>query len=100
MKNLCVWNKANGRMGSSKHELVFVSKLGDAPHTNSLGLRETGRYRTYVRDHTGISSVGADRADWLSMHRTVKPVALVMDAIRDCSPRGEPRRPQGSVCGR
>ncbi|MDB5538893.1 MAG: methylase [Devosia sp.] len=92
LKNLCVWNKTNGGMGSfyrSKHELVFVFKLGDAPHTNSFGLGETGRYRTNVWDYAGISSMGADRADQLSMHPTVKPVALVADAIRDCSRRGE-----------
>lgn len=92
LKNLCVWNKTNGGMGSfyrSKHELVFVFKLGDAPHTNSFGLGETGRYRTNVWDYAGISSMGADRADQLSMHPTVKPVALVADAIKDCSRRGE-----------
>jgi DNA modification methylase len=92
LKNLCVWNKTNGGMGSfyrSKHELVFVFKLGDAPHTNSFGLGETGRYRTNVWDYAGISSIGAGRADQLSMHPTVKPVALVADAIKDCSRRGE-----------
>ena len=92
LKNLCVWNKTNGGMGSfyrSKHELVFVFKLGDAPHTNSFGLGETGRYRTNVWDYAGISSMGAGRADQLSMHPTVKPVPLVADAIKDCSRRGE-----------
>jgi DNA modification methylase len=87
-----VWNKTNGGMGSfyrSKHELVFVFKRGDAPHTNTFGLGETGRYRTNVWDYAGISSMGADRADQLSMHPTVKPVALVADAIKDCSRRGE-----------
>ena len=92
LKNLCVGNKTNGGMGSfyrSKHELVFVFKIGEAPHTNTFGLGETGRYRTNVWDYAGISSMGADRADQLSMHPTVKPVALVADAIKDCSRRGE-----------
>lgn len=92
LKNLCVWNKTNGGMGSfyrSKHELVFVFKVGSAPHTNSFGLGETGRYRTNVWDYAGISSLGANRLDELSMHPTVKPVALVADAIRDCTRRGE-----------
>lgn len=51
LKNLCIWNKTNGGMGSfyrSKHELVFVFKVGTAPHTNSFGLGDTGRYRTNV----------------------------------------------------
>ncbi len=92
LKNLVVWNKTNGGMGAfyrSKHELVFVFKQGNGPHTNSFGLGETGRYRTNVWDYAGISSIGAGRADELAMHPTVKPVALIADAIRDCSRRGE-----------
>lgn len=91
-KNLCVWNKTNGGMGTfyrSKHELVFVFKVGEAPHVNSFGLGETGRYRTNVWDYAGISSLGANRDAELAMHPTVKPVALVADAIRDCSKRGD-----------
>lgn len=92
LKNLVVWNKTNGGMGAfyrSKHELIFVYKLGTAAHTNSFGLGETGRYRTNVWDYAGISSIGRDRSDELAMHPTVKPVAMVADAIRDCSRRGE-----------
>lgn len=92
LKNLVVWNKTNGGMGAfyrSKHELVFVFKQGTAPHTNTFGLGETGRYRTNVWDYAGISSIGAKRSDELAMHPTVKPVGLIADAIRDCSRRGE-----------
>lgn len=92
LKNLCVWNKTNGGMGSfyrSKHELIFVFKIGDDAHTNSFGLGDTGRYRTNVWDYAGISSIGPQRQSELAMHPTVKPVALVADAIRDCSRRGE-----------
>ena len=92
LKNLCVWNKTNGGMGTfyrSKHELVFVFKHGEAPHVNSFGLGDTGRYRTNVWDYPGISSIGPSRATDLAMHPTVKPVALVADAIRDCSRRGD-----------
>ena len=92
LKNLVVWNKTNGGMGAfyrSKHELVFVFKQGTAPHTNSFGLGETGRYRTNVWDYAGISSISASRSEELAMHPTVKPVALVADALRDCSRRGE-----------
>lgn len=91
LKNLCVWNKSNGGMGTfyrSKHELVFVFKIGDAPHTNTFGLGETGRYRTNVWDYPGISSMSRERASELALHPTVKPTALVADAIRDCSKRG------------
>ncbi|WP_114226789.1 MULTISPECIES: site-specific DNA-methyltransferase [Sphingomonas] len=92
LKNLVVWNKTNAGMGTfyrSKHELIFVSKQGNAKHTNSFGLGETGRYRSNVWDYPGISSLGGNRSSELAMHPTVKPVALVADAIRDCSRRGE-----------
>ncbi|MGC1470053.1 MAG: DNA methyltransferase [Sphingorhabdus sp.] len=92
LKNLVVWNKTNGGMGAfyrTKHELIFVFKKGTAPHTNSFGLGETGRYRTNVWDYAGISSISASRGDELAMHPTVKPVAMIADAIKDCSRRGE-----------
>lgn len=92
LKNLIVWNKSNGGMGAfyrSKHELIFAFKQGTAEHTNSFGLGQTGRYRTNVWDYAGISSIGANRSEELAMHPTVKPVALIADAIRDCSRRGE-----------
>ncbi len=91
LKNLCVWNKDNGGMGTfyrSKHELVFVFKSGTAAHINTFGLGERGRYRTNVWDYSGANSFRAGRDDELAMHPTVKPVAMVMDAIRDCSRRG------------
>ncbi len=84
LKNLVVWNKTNGGMGSfyrSKHELIFVFKHGDAPHENSFGVGDTGRYRTNVGDYPGISCRSASRLEDLKMHPTAKPVALV--AARD-----------------
>src|SRR5947207_2970526 len=89
-KNLCVWTKINGGMGSlyrSQHELVFVFKSGDAPHINNVELGRFGRYRTNVWSYAGINSFGAYRKDDLALHPTVKPVALVADAILDCSKR-------------
>jgi len=91
MKNLCVWNKPVGGMGScyrSKHELVFMFKVGTAEHVNTFGLGGDGRYRTNVWDYAGNSSINATRMEQLSMHPTVKPVAMVKDAILDCSHRG------------
>lgn len=92
LKNMCVWNKTNGGMGTfyrSKHELVFVFKVGSAPHTNTFGLGDTGRYRTNVWDYPGVSSISAHRVEDQAMHPTVKPTALVADAIRDCTKRGQ-----------
>lgn len=91
LKNLCVWNKTNGGMGSlyrSQHELVFVYKCGTDPHINNVELGRYGRYRTNVWCYAGANAFGAGRDDALAMHPTVKPVALVQDAILDCSKRG------------
>ena len=91
LKNLCVWSKTNGGMGSlyrSQHELVFVFKNGTAPHINNVELGRHGRYRTNVWTYAGANALGADRAEALAMHPTVKPVQLVADAILDCSRRG------------
>lgn len=91
LKNLCVWNKTNGGMGSlyrSKHELVAVYKAGHGPHINNIELGAHGRYRTNVWDYAGVNSFGAERGATLAMHPTVKPVAMVADAIKDCSKRG------------
>lgn len=90
--NICVWNKTNGGMGSlyrSKHELVLILKTGLAPHRNNVELGRHGRYRTNVWDYAGANSFGRNRDQDLADHPTVKPVALVADAIRDVSARGE-----------
>jgi DNA modification methylase len=91
LKNLCVWSKTNAGMGSfyrSKHdELVFVWKSGTAPHINNFELGQHGRSRTNVWEYPGISTARPGRLDELAMHPTVKPVALVADAIKDCSRR-------------
>ncbi len=72
LKNLCVWNKTNGGMGSlyrSKHELVFVYKKGTAPHINNIELGRFGRNRTNVWDYAGATNVGKGRKADLAMHR-------------------------------
>jgi hypothetical protein len=91
LKNLCVWAKTNGGMGSlyrSQHELVFVFKAGNGPHINNVELGKHGRYRTNIWSYPGINSFGKDRDAELALHPTVKPVKLVADAILDCSKRG------------
>ncbi|MAB14726.1 DNA modification methylase [Parvibaculum indicum] len=91
MKNLCVWTKSNGGMGSlyrSQHELVGVFKKGKAPHINNVELGKHGRYRSNVWAYAGMNSFGGDRDEALAMHPTVKPVALVEDAILDATTRG------------
>lgn len=90
LKNLCVWAKTNAGMGSfyrSQHELVFVFKSGTAPHINNFGLGEKGRHRTNLWTYPGANAFHPDRANDLASHPTVKPIAMVRDAILDCSKR-------------
>lgn len=90
LKNICVWAKTNAGMGSlyrSQHEMVAVFKRGLASHINNVELGRHGRYRTNFWSYAGMNSFGAERDDALAMHPTVKPVALVEDAILDCSNR-------------
>jgi DNA modification methylase len=90
-KNLCVWTKTNAGMGSlyrSQHELVLVFKNGTAPHINNVELGRFGRSRTNVWKYGGVNAFGDSRDEELAMHPTVKPLALVADAILDCSKRG------------
>jgi len=87
LKNLIVWVKTNGGMGTfyrSQHELAFAFKNGSASHTNNFGLGSR-RYRTNVWRYAGVNSFGRNRSRDLNDHPTVKPVAMIADAIRDCS---------------
>jgi hypothetical protein len=91
-KNLIVWNKTNAGQGTfyrSQHELIFVFKIGDAPHVNNFELGQHGRRRSNVWTYAGVNTFRRGRLDDLSTHPTVKPVAMVVDAIRDCSRRGD-----------
>jgi len=91
LKNLVIWTKNNGGMGSlyrSQHELVFVWKAGAGKHVNNVDLGRHGRNRTNVWTYPGVNSFGAERDDALAMHPTVKPVAMIGDALLDASNRG------------
>ena len=90
--NICVWNKSNAGMGSlyrSKHELVFVYRVGSGPHFNAVELGRHGRNRTNVWDYASVNSMAGSRREDLALHPTVKPVALVADALQDVTRRGE-----------
>lgn len=90
--NLIVWNKNNGGMGSlyrSKHELICLFKKPGASHTNNIQLGKHGLYRTNVWDYAGVNTFGPRRMEELSSHPTVKPAAMVADAIKDVTKRGD-----------
>ena len=90
--NICVWNKSNAGMGSlyrSKHEMVFVYRVGSASHTNNVELGKHGRNRTNVWDYPSVNSMKGSRREDLALHPTVKPVAMVADAYCDVTKQGE-----------
>ena len=90
--NICVWNKSNAGMGSlyrSKHEMVFVYRVPGAPHYNAVELGRHGRNRTNVWDYASVNSMRGSRREDLALHPTVKPVAMVADALCDVTKQGE-----------
>ena len=94
LKNVCVWVKHNAGMGSlyrSQHEFVFLFKRGRAPHRNNVQLGRFGRNRSNVWHYPGVNSFARTGAEGnlVALHPTVKPVAMVADAILDCSARGD-----------
>lgn len=92
LKNIVVWVKSNAGMGSlyrSQHELVFVFKSGTGRHTNNIQLGRYGRNRSNVWSYDSASTQALKGNNLLELHPTAKPVQLVMDALLDCSNRGE-----------
>lgn len=94
LKNICVWAKDNGGMGSlyrSQHEMVAVYKNGDKPHQNNVQLGKNGRNRTNVWFYPGSSTLSRQSSEGrlLELHPTVKPVQMVVDALLDVSKRGQ-----------
>jgi DNA modification methylase len=94
LKNVCVWVKANAGMGSlyrSQHELVLVFKQPGGVHRNNVQLGQFGRNRSNVWQYPGANSFSRAGAEGnlLALHPTVKPVAMVADAILDCTERGD-----------
>lgn len=92
LKNLIVWVKTNAGQGTfyrSQHELILAFKNGDVPHLNNFELGQHGRHRSNVWTYAGVNAFGSGRLNDLAAHPTVKPVAMVADAMRDCSRRGD-----------
>ena len=90
--NLAVWVKSNAGQGSfyrSQHELVSVFRVGEEAHLNNIELGRHGRSRSNVWHYAGINTFRAGRLDELKCHPTVKPVALVADAMKDCTRRSD-----------
>ena len=92
MLNVCIWAKTNAGQGSfyrSQHELIGVFRVGDQPHQNNVELGRHGRNRSNLWSYPGVVGFGAGRAELLRMHPTTKPVAMIADAMRDCTSKGD-----------
>jgi DNA modification methylase len=90
--NLVVWDKTLGGMGSfyrSRHELVFVFRMPGAAHLNRVCLGAHGRDRHNVWTYEGMIGAGRAKARARSLHPTVKPAAMVRDALLDCTAKGD-----------
>jgi DNA modification methylase len=90
--NLIVWSKTNAGMGSlyrSQHELFPLFKKGNAAHVNNVELGKNGRWRSNVWTYPGASSLGSDARRGLQEHPTVKPTAMLADALLDLTNPGD-----------
>jgi DNA modification methylase len=90
--NMVVWVKSNAGQGSfyrSQHEFIGVFRAGNAQHLNNIELGRHGRSRSNVWNYAGINTFRVGRIEDLKSHPTVKPVALVADAIKDCTRRAD-----------
>ena len=92
LKNHIVWVKDAPALGTfyrNQHEFVLAYKIADGKHVNNFGLGEHGRTRSNIWNYAGMSSFGAGRNASLALHATPKPVAMLVDAILDCSSPGD-----------
>ena len=90
--NLTVWVKSNAGQGSfyrSQHELIGVFRTAGGAHRNNVDLGRHGRNRSNVWHYAGVNTFGKARLEDLAAHPTVKPVAMIVDAIKDCTNRGD-----------
>jgi len=90
--NLIVWAKTNAGMGSlyrSQHELLPLFKKGTAAHVNNIELGRRGRWRSNLWTYPGASSLGSDARRGLKDHPTVKPTAMLEDALLDVTKRDD-----------
>jgi DNA modification methylase len=90
--NIVVWVKSNAGQGSfyrSQHEFIGVFRVGEEPHRNNVELGRFGRNRSNVWTYAGVNTFGKGRMEALTAHPTVEPVALVADALLDCTARGD-----------
>jgi DNA modification methylase len=90
--NIIAWVKSNAGQGSfyrSQHEFIGVFRVGKTAHLNNIELGRHGRSRSNVWHYAGVNSFRTGRMDELRSHPTAKPVAMIADAMKDCTRRGD-----------
>ena len=90
--NIAAWIKSSANLGSfyrNQHELVGVFRVGRAPHINNIELDRHRRSRSNVWRYAAVNAFRAGRMDELGARPTAKPVALVIDALKDCTGHGD-----------
>lgn len=88
--NLVTWVKTNAGQGGlyrNQHELIGVFRVGEAPHRDNVQMGRFGRNRSNVWTYAGANTFRSGRMDDLNDHPTVKPIQLVIDALKDVSRR-------------
>jgi DNA modification methylase len=78
-----------GSLYRSQHELLPLYRKGDAPTVNNVALGKKGRWRSNLWTYPGASSLGSDARRGLQDHPTVKPTAMLEDALLDLTNRGD-----------
>jgi DNA modification methylase len=92
LETVAVWIKSAADRGSlyrSQHELIGVFKSGTGGPTNNISRSKRGRGRTNLWHYKSASTRAHEGDNVLELRPTDKPVQLVMDALCDCSKRGD-----------
>ena len=78
---------------------VLIAGHGRLEAADSLGMElgRHGRNRSNVWQYAGANTFRAGRLDDLRAHPTVKPVAMIADAMKDCTRRRRDRARQLSA---
>lgn len=91
LSQIVTWVIPHAQMGGfyrNQSEFICIFRAKDTPRDNvQLGRR--GRNRTNVWNYPGMTSFGKEPDNLLGLHPTAKPVAMIADAMRDATKRGE-----------
>jgi hypothetical protein len=80
------------RQYAASHGMEIVQAYSDHGRSGlKVQLGKFGRYRTNVWNYPGANSFSRSDSEGnlLALHPTPKPVALIVDAIKDCTARGD-----------